>query len=405
VLIGLFNTVGQNTKIPIQIRGIMAGATLSNVYLDGKRHASAFSLSSVGVNAEFLLKKKLYLGTQLVVSNQKSFFQPSVFVKQQVAQLLIGPSVKVDDIRFRAGLSLEYRTAPVLEARTTSLNTLQNPDVDPSTQVNLFLGTEFYLSPKFGLYLNGVLPLQSGNSSSFQLGLKYRLHSKPERKQSYLSRRKEMGKKDIILLKEGALLVRLQTSKNKIDALRKVGKEKQALKAEVFQQTENEKIMQAFVNQFDFAPVYFFYSHHSNKVRKGDFEGIFLNENLEVDSTIVMDKKMVYTSEYTSIKQDTFIQLSHYELKQTGNWQLDWVPRYYGQPAMGFKAIVINNQNFEQMAEPFPYYARTNAPGIKKHPEQLLFGFPLIYFLLNSSYDSAVEALNSKLNRYYLQSK
>lgn len=72
----------------------MAVATLSNVYLDGKRHASVYSLSSVGVNAEFLLKKKLYLGIQLVVSNQKSFFQPSVFLKQQVAQLLIGPSVE-----------------------------------------------------------------------------------------------------------------------------------------------------------------------------------------------------------------------------------------------------------------------------------------------------------------------
>ena len=118
-----------------------------------------------------------------------------------------------------------------------------------------------------------------------------------------------------------------------------------------------------------------------------------------------MSKKNIYTAEYTAIKQDTFIQLSHYELEQIGDFQSLWVPRYYGQPNFGFSAFVVKNQNFEQMVEPFPYYARTNAPGIQKHPEQLLFGFPLIYFILNPSYNSAVEALNRKLNAYYTKSQ
>ncbi|MDB4083277.1 hypothetical protein N8371_06440 [Vicingaceae bacterium] len=70
-------------------------------------------------------------------------------------------------------------------------------------------------------------------------------------------------------------------------------------------------------------------------MRKGDFEGIFLNEKLEVDSSIILDKQTFYTAEYTAIKQDTFVQLSHYELEQIGDFRSEWVPRYYGQPNFG----------------------------------------------------------------------
>ena len=397
---------GQKSNgIPKQIRGIMAGGSFSRIYFDGKRQPSAFSLSSIGINSEFQIKDKLHFGSTFLIANQKSQVTPAFQVKQQVAQLLIGPSIKIDDVKFHAGFSLEYRSAPVLRSITDSPINLVSSSGDPTAELNFMLGTEFYLSPRFSMYLNGIIPSQSTNSSSFQLGLKCRLHAKPEKVESYRHHRKEMAKKDIVLLKEGALLVRLKTSENTIVALRKAGREKQALKEEKWQLTQNQKIVKAFKTYFDFAPVYFFYSDKSDQVRKGDFEGIFLNEKLELDSTIVMSKKNIYTAEYMAIKQDTFIQLSHYELEQIGDFQSLWVPRYYGQPNFGFSAFVVKNQNFEQMVEPFPYYARTNAPGIQKHPEQLLFGFPLIYFILNPSYNSAVEALNRKLNAYYTKSQ
>ena len=389
----------------MQIRGIMVGGNFSKIHFDKKRQQSAFSFSSVGINTEFHLKNKLYLGSTFFITNQKSNITPSIQVKQQVAQLLIGPSIKIDDIKFIAGFSLEYRTALTLRSITESPINLTSSVGETVTQFNLMLGTEFYLSPKFSMYLNGIVPTQSTNSSSFQIGLKYRFHAKIEKVESYREHSKAMAKKDIVLLKGGALLVRLKTSENKIVALRKADREKQALKAVEWQKAQNQKIVKAFKTYFDFAPVYFFYSEHSDNVRQGKYKGIFLNENLELDSTIVLDNRPVYTAEYTAIKQDTFVQFSHNELEQTGNFQSEWVPRYYGQPNMGFRAIVVKNQNFEQMVEPFPYYARTNAPGIQKHPEQLLFGFPLIYFMLNSSYSAAVEALNGKLHRFYKRSQ
>ncbi|MFT7086485.1 MAG: hypothetical protein ACJAV5_002213 [Vicingaceae bacterium] len=383
----------------------MAGGSFSRIYFDGKRHPAAFSLSSVGINSQFQIKDNLYLGSTFLIANHKSQVTPAFQVKQQVVQLLIGPSLKIDDVKLHAGFSLEYRTAPTLRSITDSPINLVSSSGEPTTKLNFMLGTEFYLSPRFSMYLNGIIPSQSTNSSSFQLGLKYRLHAKPEKVESYRHHRKEMAKKDIVLLKEGALLVRLKTSENTIVALRKAGREKQALKDEKWQLTQNQKRVKAFKTYFDFAPVYFFYSDKSDKVRKGDFEGIFLNEKLELDSTIVLSKQNIYTAEYTAIKQDTFIQLSHYELEQIGDFQSLWVPRYYGQPNFGFSAFVIKNQNFEQMVEPFPYYSRTNAPGIQKHPEQLLFGFPLIYFILNPSYNSAVDALNRKLEVYFSKSQ
>lgn len=395
----------ETNSIPKQIRGIVIGGNFSRIYFDGERRPSAFSIPSTGINAAFQLKNKLYLSSTLLFSRAQSQVSPSVLVRQNVGQLLVGPSLKIDDVKFNAGFSLEYRTAPSLRSITESPINLTGPAGEESFQVNFMTGIEFYLSPMFTFCLNGIIPSQKINSSSIQFGLKYRFHGKKEKEISYRLYRKEMAKTDISRLKEGALLVRLKTSETKINALRKAGRENKALKAEAWQRTQNEKIVKAFTEQYTFSPVYFFYSNFSNQVREGDFAGIFLNEKLEIDSTIELKEKTVFTVEYTAIKQDTFVQLSHYELEQIGNFRSKWVPRYYGQSNLGFKAFVVKNQNFEQMAEPFPYYARTNAPGIQKHPEQLLFGFPLIYFLANPSYDAAVDALNRKLHQFYRLSK
>ncbi len=395
----------ETNSIPKQIRGIVIGGNFSRIYFDGERRPSAFSIPSTGINAAFQLKNKLYLSSTLLFSRAQSQVSPSVLVRQNVGQLLVGPSLKIDDVKFNAGFSLEYRTAPSLRSITESPINLTGPAGEESFQVNFMTGIEFYLSPMFTFCLNGIIPSQKINSSSIQFGLKYRFHGKKEKEISYRLYRKEMAKTDISRLKEGALLVRLKTSETKINALRKAGRENKALKAEAWQRTQNEKIVKAFTEQYTFSPVYFFYSNFSNQVREGDFAGIFLNEKLEIDSTIELKEKTVFTVEYTAIKQDTFVQLSHYELEQIGNFRSKWVPRYYGQSNLGFKAFVLKNQNFEQMAEPFPYYARTNAPGIQKHPEQLLFGFPLIYFLANPSYDAAVDALNRKLHQFYRLSK
>lgn len=399
-------SLGQESfSIPKQIRGIIIGGNFSRIYFDGERRKSAFSFPSTGINVAFKLKNKLYLGSTLLFSREQSQVTPSVLVRQNVAQLLVGPSLKVDDVKFNAGFSFEYRSALSLRSITGSPINLTVPMGKESYQVNLMAGVEFYLSPMFTFYLNGIIPSQKINSSAMQLGLKYRFHGKKEKKTPYRLHRREMAKSDIDKLKDGALLVRLSTSENKITALRNAGREKQASKAETWQRTQNEKIVKAFKTHFDFAPVYFFYSDKSNQVRKGDFDRIFLNEKLELDTTIELSRQNIYTAEYTAMKQDTFVQLSHYELEQIGDFRSKWVPRYYGQANLGFRAFVVKNQNFEQMVEPFPYYARTNAPGIQKHPEQLLFGFPLIYFLANPSYAAAVDALNRKLHRFYRLSK
>ena len=212
-------------------------------------------------------------------------------MKQQVVQLLVGPSIKIDHVKFNGGFSLEYRTSPSFRSATDSPINLTSSIGEPTTQFNFMVGTEFYLGPRSSTYLTGIIPAQSANSSSFQVGLKYRLHARYEKIQSHRQHVKEMAKKDIVLLKEGALLVRLKTSENTIAALRKAEREKQALKEDEWQATQNQKIVKAFWTYFDFAPVYFFYSDKSNQVRKGDFEGIFLNEKLEVDSSIILDKQ------------------------------------------------------------------------------------------------------------------
>jgi len=74
-------------------------------------------------------------------------------------------------------------------------------------------------------------------------------------------------------LKEGALFIRLKTSQNLINAYTGQGKTEAAEKVRAEQAAENLEIMRAFARNFDFCPVYFFYSDNSEKIRQGIYKG------------------------------------------------------------------------------------------------------------------------------------
>jgi hypothetical protein len=185
-------------------------------------------------------------------------------------------------------------------------------------------------------------------------------------------------------LQNGALLVRLKTQKSTIAALRKKGKDELADKRETQQADLNREIITAFQTYFDFCPTYFFFSDCSNTVREKQFDSVdFLNHLLQIDTTIVFNKKPFLTAEFGTIEQDTTKYFDGYYYFQGENG-LERRTRYYGGTNMGFGALVIKSDQFIQLKKPFPYYVRTfDSLPIKRSPK------------------TVVKKMNKKLHRFY----
>lgn len=81
------------------------------------------------------------------------------------------------------------------------------------------------------------------------------------------------------------LLVRLKTGENQIKAALETGNKDHAKQMKLENRGMNMHIMKAFKKYFGHQ-VFFFYSSDYSKVKKKEFKGIFLNDELERDSTI-----------------------------------------------------------------------------------------------------------------------
>ncbi len=162
-----------------------------------------------------------------------------------------------------------------------------------------------------------------------------------------------------LLYSGGALLVRLQTKRASIEALRERGNFNLADRIEEEQRELNQKIVDGFKTDFDFCKTYFFYSHYSIYVKNGQLDSVaFLDKNLEVDTSISVGNNGFLTAEFGKIKQAPGKYYDDYETIQ-GEGDVTRRKKYYGEPNMGFRALIIKDDQFVQLRKPFPYYVRT----------------------------------------------
>ena len=145
---------------------------------------------------------------------------------------------------------------------------------------------------------------------------------------SSAQKRRDTARENIVLLKSGALFVRLKTSTLKINALKESGNIAEAEEMRVNQENENKAIIAAFKNNFTFCPVYFFYSNNSNEVKAGNYKGMLLNVNNQTDSTFNNSNYLIG------------------EFDASANTQI--------------AAFIIKNKNYEQLEPPFPFLIKQN---------------------------------------------
>lgn len=167
---------------------------------------------------------------------------------------------------------------------------------------------------------------------------------------------KEIALYQIQDLKQSALLVRLSTSENQLEILRKMKNMNRYNEVKKAQEEENQKIIHAFTSELSFVPaIYFFASNKSEQIKNGNLSNVLLDKNLKVVDSIPF--KTFYIAEFGRTEE------------------------------LNIPAVVIMNSNFKQLDEPFPFFTRTyeTLPIIKR------------------SHQRTVELLNEKLYSFYNQ--
>ncbi len=168
--------------------------------------------------------------------------------------------------------------------------------------------------------------------------------------------KKQYAQQQVKALKGGTLLVRLHTRTKAIDLYRQNGQHAIANKIEDDQYQENKAIVAGFNEYFDFAKVYFFYADDTDKVKAGNVNGVFLNNQMKPDPTLVLELDTFLVAEFGPLEGETRVIPGD---------TLVPLPDYV-QGEVLERALVVRDKNFMQMRDPFPYYIRganRNKPG------------------------------------------
>ncbi len=161
--------------------------------------------------------------------------------------------------------------------------------------------------------------------------------------------REDVAKAQINALKNGgALLVRLKTNANTVNKLKAAGKADLATQIERETFLDNKMIMRAYVQNFKFCPVYFFYSTTSDSVKHKKLEGILLDTNLVANPGIVCNASFYLVAEQGTLYSSSLGLLTEPEAAKAQ------------ERGTAFKdfAIIVKNRYYIQLHEPFPYFQK-----------------------------------------------
>lgn len=195
-------------------------------------------------------------------------------------------------------------------------------------------------------------------------------------------------------LHEGTLLVRLKTEEKKIAALESKGKTELAERTRSLRREQNLRIVDAFQKHYTFSKVVFFFNTDSRKVLEHQWEGIFLDNNLERDPSIRFDTTQgFYIGEIDVLEADT---AKHADMPYWDPNTKKMEHTYYGSPSDFSRcALVIRDRNFIQLRRPFPYYVSCESEQTSDMVVRT------INTAIKPSVYQAVEKMNKKLHKKY----
>lgn len=168
---------------------------------------------------------------------------------------------------------------------------------------------------------------------------------------------KDLAKKHIEELRNGgALVVRLKARTKAINAYRASGDVGVAKRMQEEDEKLNKKIVEAFVNEFRFCPVYFIYANQSRDLIKGN-KVVFLNSNLVADTNIAFNHINFLFVDYGTSMLNESTSSYNYTIGNTTE----------GSTPGSSQAYVILDKEFSQLHSPFPYVVYLNPFDFNAH--------------------------------------
>lgn len=285
----------------------------------------------------------------------------------------------VDDLRVHAGVNYLHLFSSRLFKSQTLEEDAGNAVMNSfgfRNEINPLIGFELRMTEKSHIEVNYIHPVSDLHSRNVQVALYITID--PDRNEPT---RRQLAAEDaynqISELKNGVLLVRLATSTAKIKALKARGRRTEAEEIEAEQHRINREIIRAFRRKFDFCRVEFFLATDSRKVKEGKSEGIFLDDQLNPDSSITVNSlAAVYTAEFGSTARGT-------------------------GGGVDISALVIMDRNFNMLEKPFPYYTRALHAATEGKADKVILAVPLLPFT-PMTYVNTVEKFNSSLHHFYM---
>ncbi len=151
--------------------------------------------------------------------------------------------------------------------------------------------------------------------------------------------------KEVKKFREGALILRLASKKNKADAYEKIlanpnlkpsGKKKLELEYQgLIEERDqfNKDLVECFYDNFTFAKLYITYDTSTHLIldSKKRGLGVFLDRDLNIDPKIILTESEVF-----------FTRIGRTDIEDTS----------------GIIAVIIQDKNFEDLSPPFPYNIR-----------------------------------------------
>ncbi|MEM1319150.1 MAG: hypothetical protein AAGG75_02775 [Bacteroidota bacterium] len=158
----------------------------------------------------------------------------------------------------------------------------------------------------------------------------------------------ELAYESIGELKEGALVVVLRSYNRKIKEMNRLLKSSSVSgtdKARLQQQlretiaerdADNREFLQAFQNNYDFSKCFVMYDTAAAQLKSGVTAGYLLDNNLKPDPSISLEELSIYVVRVGSLDAST---------------------------TSGFEALIVADNNFDNLEKPFPYFVRLRGIG------------------------------------------
>ena len=159
---------------------------------------------------------------------------------------------------------------------------------------------------------------------------------------------KDLAKYYVSALRNGALILLLNIDLKKIILYREAGNEKLAnqLEAELLLDNLSYAIGFTEANIFDFCKVYITDAKNRTAILNGSNQGIFLNANLELDTTIVLKEEFFLFARKGQVFETHAINQNNTKRKVVTSTSVIQ------------EAIIIYDHNNTQLMSPFPFFVR-----------------------------------------------